>query len=631
MKETKILKHKLFLLSLGSMLLLSSNANAGEVQDFYLDEMVVTASRVETNLLAANANVSIVTRDEIENKHFKNVGEAIKNLPGVNVQNMGSAGGAYVDNPLYLNGSKNIVVLIDGVRVNYNGSDSEKFAQADFVDMEAIERIEVLKGSASTLYGSDAQGGVINIVTRKGNNKVINKISAMTGSYSSEKYGFSSIGSKNGYNWLVSAQKDRSGAFEDGQGRRVPESIDAEVLSLKLGRDFDDNNKLTLYYDQYKSDYTKIKPKKGTDYSTRAIYEGEKDTNRFVAVYNHNFSDKTSNVLSFARQSKKIMDNTSYYAQTGLVISEQITHQAGKHHTLVGGFEYTKDDIDSVSSVKNKNFHNNAFYIQDIWRFSDQFDLTYGIRGDDHSVYGSQDSKSIVFGWKPQNSTNYYVSYKEFFIAPTLSQLYAANSGNPGLEPETGYTIEMGVKHYFDKDFLLDFNMYKRYSEDYIGLVKKNDGSGNSMYTNYDDEHVKGFSLNLSKKFDNGYHAKAGYTYIYVDPQGADKNPNKNGYLPRGVWNFNLGYDKDKLSIDLDGRGVINRDGRKGDKGPKQSTTFWIWDLTANYKISKNIRAFVQVANIFDTNYSERVYALDPEEWYASPGRSYFAGIEYLF
>lgn len=217
MKETKILKHKLFLLSLGSMLLLSSNANAGEVQDFYLDEMVVTASRVETNLLAANANVSIVTRDEIENKHFKNVGEAIKNLPGVNVQNMGSAGGAYVDNPLYLNGSKNIVVLIDGVRVNYNGSDSEKFAQADFVDMEAIERIEVLKGSASTLYGSDAQGGVINIVTRKGNNKVINKISAMTGSYSSEKYGFSSIGSKNGYNWLVSAQKDRSGAFEDGQ------------------------------------------------------------------------------------------------------------------------------------------------------------------------------------------------------------------------------------------------------------------------------------------------------------------------------------------------------------------------------------------------------------------------------
>lgn len=111
MKETKILKHKLFLLSLGSMLLLSSNANAGEVQDFYLDEMVVTASRVETNLLAANANVSIVTRDEIENKHFKNVGEAIKNLPGVNVQNMGSAGGAYVDNPLYLNGSKNIVVL----------------------------------------------------------------------------------------------------------------------------------------------------------------------------------------------------------------------------------------------------------------------------------------------------------------------------------------------------------------------------------------------------------------------------------------------------------------------------------------------------------------------------------------
>ena len=186
------------------------------------------------------------------------------------------------------------------------------------------------------------------------------------------------------------------------------------------------------------------------------------------------------------------------------------------------------------------------------------------------------------------------------------------------------------MKHYFDKDFLVDFNIYKRRSKDAIGLVKKADGSGDSMYTNYDDEKVKGFSINLSKLFDSGLHANAGYTYIYIDPQSADKNPNKNGYLPRGVWNINLGYDKDRFAVDVDGRGVINRDGRKASK-IKNSTTFWVWNLNTNYKINNNLKIFAQIANIFDTSYTERVYDLDPGVWYASPGRSYLMGVEYLF
>ena len=108
------------------MLLLAPGmaANA-ETNEFYLDEMVVTANRTEVSLLDANANISVVTREELENKHFQDLGEAIKGVTGVNVQNMGSSGEAYADNALYINGSKNIVFLIDGVRVNFNGSDSD--------------------------------------------------------------------------------------------------------------------------------------------------------------------------------------------------------------------------------------------------------------------------------------------------------------------------------------------------------------------------------------------------------------------------------------------------------------------------------------------------------------------------
>lgn len=598
--------------------------------EFYLDEIVVTANRTEVSLLDSNANVSVVTREEIENKHFKDLGEAIKGLPGVNVQNMGSSGEAYADNALYINGSKNVVFLIDGVRINFNGSDAEKFSSADFINMDTIERIEVLKGSASTLYGSDAQGGVINIVTRKGSEKNINKLSISRGSFSNENYSLSQSGSRNGYNWLVSANKKISGSFKDGYGRKIPESINAETFSFKFGKNFDENNNLTFLYNQYKSNYMKIKPKKGTDYAKTARQYGEKNNNNFLMTFEHKFDKNTTNSLSFTRNRKKVLDNTYFYDQTNIGISDQFTRRAGKHHTIVSGFEYTKDSIDKLQSVRNKDFNNKAFYLQDIWNFSEKFNLTTGIREDWHSVYGNQNSKSVTFGYNQSKYTNYYASYKEFFIAPTVAQLYSANSGNPNLKAETGSTIEFGLKHYFDKDCLVDFNIYKRYSKDAIGLVKKADGSGDSMYTNYDDENVKGFSVNLSKLFESGLHANVGYTYIYIDPQGDDKNPNKNGYLPRGVWNINFGYDKDKVQVDLDGRGVINRDGRKASK-IKNSTTFWVWNLNTNYKINKKLKVFAQVANIFDVSYTERIYDLDPGTWYASPGRSYLVGLEYVF
>lgn len=140
---------------------------------------------------------------------------------------------------------------------------------------------------------------------------------------------------------------------------------------------------------------------------------------------------------------------------------------------------------------------------------------------------------------------------------------------------------------------------------------------------------TKGFSVKVNKSINDCINLGAGYTYIYVDPQ-PNKNPNKNGYLPRGVWNFNIGYDNDRLAVDFDGRGVINREGRKAAK-VHTSTSFWVWDISANYKCSNSIKLFGKIGNIFNTNYTERVYDLDPEAWYASPGRNYMVGMEYTF
>lgn len=619
---------------LSSFSVIGANTAFAEESEFILDEMVVTATRTEATLFDTNANVSVVTRKEIENKHYLTVGDAIKNLPGVNVQNMGSTGEAYADNTLYINGSKNIVVLIDGARVNFNGGDAEKFSSADMVDMSMIEKIEVLKGSASTLYGSDAQGGVINIVTRKGTGDEFHgKAHYAAGSFHQRRGGVFLNGNERNINWMVSASKNKSGAFEDGQGRRVPESIDSTTYSAKLGIKMDDKNDLNIAYRKQASDYARIKPAKGKDYSKLAPIYGEKDNDNLLVNYVHKFSNATQNVLNFTRNYKDVNDNYTaakpvVYEQTSYSLSDQVTSKIGEHHTLIGGVEFTHDQIDHASqTITDKGFHNMAYYVQDIWNFDDKLNLTYGIRFDDHSMYGHQNSPSAALGYKLSENTNAYASFKTYFIAPTASQLYSSGSGNPNLDCETGKTFEIGVKHRFAKDMSLDLNAYKRRSKDAIGLLKNADGQ--SVYTNYDDEKAKGFSAKLDKKWGKFIHTNVGYTYIYIDPQ-VNKNPNRNGYLPRGAWNIEVGYDNDKFSFDIDGRGIINRDGRKADKNV-QATTFWVWNAVANYKVAKNINVYGRINNIFDTNYTERCYALSPEEWFASPGRNYMVGLEYSF
>lgn len=129
--------------------------------------MVVTASRTPEKKIDTNADVAVVTAKEIEQKHFDDVAQAVKNVPGVFINSHGASGQSYNSDQIYINGSPNVVVLVDGMRRNINGNSLMNASIAELVAMDSVDHIEVLKGSASTLYGSDAQGGVINIITKK--------------------------------------------------------------------------------------------------------------------------------------------------------------------------------------------------------------------------------------------------------------------------------------------------------------------------------------------------------------------------------------------------------------------------------------------------------------------------------
>ncbi len=648
MKNRKLTnKRKALLCAMMSSTLLfqmTGISQAAAQQEYSLDPVVVTATKTPVKEFEANANITVITRDEIQKNHYADISDALRHVQGVTIMNYSAGGENYSSNGLYINGSANVVFLVDGMRANTNGSTFSKAPVGEFVNMNMIERIEILKGSASTLYGSDAQGGVIHIITRKlKEGETETKLALEGGSYGKEQYNFTQSGNTNGIYWSIDGQKRQVGDFKDGKGNTVINSIDSTALNFKIGKDFDENSNLTLNYQTYQSDYER--PDVGSFDKVRDY--GKKDNNKLSLIYNKKISDKLSNTLSAFRNQNNLKDKFNLPTRWTMDLetvgfSDQLTYKAGAH-TWIGGYDYYKDKVKdyysayymggmlNVETYKDKELSNQALFIQDEWQLDKYWNLTSGLRYDHHSEYGNHTTPSVVLGYKQDDKTNYYVSYKEFFVAPNQYQVFSA-IGSKDLQPEEGKTVEFGVNHKFDDSFVGSFNIYKQNAENMIGY-RYLSSAPFYQYYNTGKEESKGWGVRLTKEFNKNFHANVGYTYIYVDPTTAKSNPNRNGFLPRGTWNIGFNYDQDKWSTVLNGRGIVGREGGYGKNTVDEFKNFWVWDSAVNYKASDSITVFAKVNNIFDKFYAEQGTDGNPTKpyWYSAPGRNFQMGVEYSF
>ena len=430
-------------------------------------------------------------------------------------------------------------------------------------------------------------------------------------------------GKEKDWSWDANVSRNLSGDFKDGDGITTPSSSKSTSTNFKITKKLSDKHELTATYDSYKADY------KYTALWEPALKNGKVDNQNYKFILNSDFDGNTTNVLSFVNLDNDT-DFNGYKTKTNTKrITDQLSTQLG-NHLLTAGFEFSHD---KVITFNGKKMMNRAFFLQDQFDITDQLKLTAGVRHDNNSGFGKHTTPSANLGYTfNKDRTNVYVSYSEYFIPPSPSNLYSAAYGNPNIKPETGNTKEIGINHKFDDTFVLSAHAFKRYSENRIGYVYP-------KYTNVGDEKARGWDIQLKKQFTPQFSTYVGYTHSVIDAT-AQRAKNVDGYVPKGAWDIGLDYDNKDFNASLIGKGVIDRMGPQSADAVDAffpATTYFVWDASMNYNVNKNAKIYFKVNNIFDKFYAEHSnarynWSADPDgQWWRAPGRSFLVGMEYAF
>ena len=435
-------------------------ASAEEMQTFEMDEFVVTASRVATSKVDTPANISVISAEDIADKNYSNVQEVLADTEGVNILGGGSKGSINGEDQIMINGDTRVLVLVDGRRMNV-GSTGKTSANW-LPPANAIERVEVLKGGGSALYGSDAVGGVINIITKKGaelGSQVTLK--AVGGSWGTEQYGLTASGSnESGLGVFIAANKERRGNYDyKNQYGDVVEmknsGYNTEGVNLKLDQTIGEDDRITFAFEHNNSeggvpfetmygfvDTDRFK-RISNNVSLRYDWNENLDNSGFIQAYRNHQHAKFTTTSSLVYKNSDFTDETTgFVAQQNLKLNE--------NNELTFGAEYYKTEVENKDYIDGKNSVNNkAIYLEERWNITDSWQLNSGLRFDDHNRYGSEFTPKVALNKKVNDDSNVYVSWGKVFKAPTVDKLYYKKldgmpGSNPNLEPEKGDVWTIG-------------------------------------------------------------------------------------------------------------------------------------------------------------------------------------------
>lgn len=615
-----------------------------DLQEFALEDMVITASRVPTQKVDTPADISVITKEEIADQNYASASDALRAVPGVNVLGSGAKGSSMGQDKILLNGDERVLVLVDGRRMNLGSSGN---SSADWLPpVNAIERIEVLKGGGSALYGTDAVGGVINVIMKKGS-EIGNHVTvkAAGGSWNAEQYAISASGSNDsGLGLIVSATKERRGEYKfknaNGKSQLLKNSgYDDTGVIVKLDQKVGEDNRIGVNFEHINADggspfgyssfgTTDSHKRISNNVALRYDWNESSDERGYVQVYkNYQHAHFRSPVAS--RQSNFTDSTIGLEAQQNFKFSDT--------DELTVGLEYYKTTVDNTALYTGeRDINNKAIFAENRWEFAPSWQLNTGLRYDHHSKYGSEVTPKVALNKKFDENSNVYLSWGRVFNAPTTDDLFwhqvdssqwgtFYTYGDPNLKPEKGYVWTFGGNTKLNEKTSLSANVFYSKITDAIDW----DYTSVPNYTlavNVNKEKRRGLELSLNHDFDDNLSAYASYTYVQVK-QDKGKGFTKDLTTKPNIYRAGLKYKNADWLFTLNANAVTGQ----SEKNFVDSSYFTL-DLGAQYKINDNAKLFINGYNLTNARYAEfgGLYK-NGEAKYPMAGRSFIIGAEYTF
>lgn len=565
------------LLPLAAAMAVASSAYAEETTS--LSEIVVSATRTEQEIDKAMASVTVISREDIARNPALDVSDLLSNYGGLDVVRSGGQG---QQTSIFLRGanSNQVLILVDGNRI---GTASTGQPNIQFLRPDNIERIEIVRGPKSSLYGSEAIGGVINIITRKSSGPATS-ISLTGGNEGT----FGGSFRQDNQSGKISSSVSVSGFYTDGYPLLETVSEDSGYrntgLSAQLGYG-DSNFGSSASYQQNtgRNEYLDF-------FLTPASQDFKND---FTTLEVHGKPvDAWSSKLTYSvsRENNDQNQSTDYLHTEREQIDWQNDLSLPGNNLLTAGATYYSNHIETVSfgSGYDITLNTTAFYLQDQWTLGAFSTLLAG-RHESSSEYGNNNTGEATLGWNFNESLNTYATYSTGFKAPTAGDLFAPGFSNPDLKPEEAVNKEVGVKGVAGN---WSFGI-AAFRNDVDNLINYN----GSMPVNIDEARLSGGELRFGYR-QGGLRWSNEYAYVKAeDLQSGDDLSRR----PRSSISSQLDYSFGRYNA---GGQIIARSDSDNSAYDNVEVPGWaIGNLYVGMAVNKQVNLTLNVQNIADKTY----------------------------
>lgn len=573
----------------------------------------------------SQSNTTVITAENMEAHQDTTVQQALQRVTGVTVNEMVPGISSYVK----LNGDDRVLILVDGQSLaNAQGSGYGRGSVdlASLPGIGAIDHIEVTKGSGSVRYGSGAVGGVINIVTKKGDRRE-SSLDAYTGSWGMHGYTLTDSGRAGATSWLVSGSLEQREYYAFPHGANTDHSrgdIAKKSLSLRLDQDLTDQTSLTVkaYHQDYHGHGSTYKANPAGWYLT-----ANKPIDRLVNDYSvtYHFKKQTAQpgFLRYFNDYQRTYWSNHYFTRTqGL--EWQDNWQLDSHQHVTAGAEWTEDmGTNYEAHYIDKKRHNQAFYAEDALTFG-KFTVTPGLRWDRNSTFGSHQTPRLAMNYKANDAFNVYASWGRVFSPPRLNdQFYMTTSrgkitsqGNENLQPEEGYTETLGFQYQAGPKTVLEGSVFHSNLQH---VIRWNRAVMPHEAENLDEEDKRGFELTWKQKVNDKWDYEGGYSYIRTKvDKGAGLTFDTTYNQPNG-YHAGIHYHSGKWQAGADMTAGTGRNDTY-----YRNNSYVVWNVSASYSPDAATTMYVKVNNLNDEAY-------DLYHNYPAAGRNWQVGVKKKF